>query len=279
VLCTPAPMAALAALIDPGLELCDVRRLETLTDVPAGVRTSVDLHGRGPQSHRVLLAAAPGAKLVAFHHDDVAESRGGPLWREHDHERARWCGLLAAYRIAADADDLDLPHPAWPAPAAADGATLLHPGAGSGARRWPAARWAAVARSELAHGRRVLITGSPAEVGLARAVAQRAGLGADSVLAGRTSVAALSAVVAAAGRVVCGDTGVAHLATGLCRPSVVLFGPVSPAAWGPPADRPWHIALWAERLGDPHAAHPDPGLLQIGVRDVLDALTSLPDPR
>jgi ADP-heptose:LPS heptosyltransferase len=75
--------------------------------------------------------------------------------------------------------------------------------------------------------------------------------------------------------VVCGDTGIAHLATAFGTPSVVLFGPVSPALWGPPA-RPWHRVLWAGGVGDPHARDPDPGLLSIDVGAVLEALNHLP---
>jgi ADP-heptose:LPS heptosyltransferase len=81
--------------------------------------------------------------------------------------------------------------------------------------------------------------------------------------------------VGAAARVVCGDTGVAHLATALGTPSVVLFGPTPPALWGPPSDRPWHRVLWAGVAGPAHGPRPDPGLLRISVGDVLDALASL----
>ena len=85
----------------------------------------------------------------------------------------------------------------------------------------------------------------------------------------------LAAAIAVAGRVVCGDTGVAHLATALGTPSVVLFGPTSPSRWGPPRDRPIHRVLWAGRTGDPHASRPDPGLLAIGEDEVLQALEQL----
>jgi ADP-heptose:LPS heptosyltransferase len=98
-----------------------------------------------------------------------------------------------------------------------------------------------------------------------------------SVYAGCTGLLELAALVAAAGRVLCGDTGVAHLATALGTPSVVLFGPVSPARWGPPPERKQHRALWAGSTGDPHGASPDPGLLRIGVPDVLRALEDLPE--
>jgi hypothetical protein len=57
---------------------------------------------------------------------------------------------------------------------------------------------------------------------------------------------------------------------------VVLFGPVPPARWGPPPERPWHRVLWAGSSGDPHGRLPDPGLLAIGVEQVLAALADLP---
>src|SRR5204862_6653695 len=81
------------------------------------------------------------------------------------------------------------------------------------ARRWPAARWAAVARAESSTGRRVGLTGSAGELDLVHEVASLAGLGTDAVLAGATDVTALAALVAHAGRLISGDTGVAHLAT------------------------------------------------------------------
>jgi ADP-heptose:LPS heptosyltransferase len=129
-----------------------------------------------------------------------------------------------------------------------------------------------VARHIAGQGRTVVVTGGPGEEGLAAAVAAQAGLPTSAVLAGRTDLLGLAAVVAAADVVLCGDTGVAHLATALGTSSVVLFGPVPPAQWGPPPQRRRHVALWAGRLGDPHAAEPDPGLLQITVDDVLAAL-------
>jgi hypothetical protein len=52
----------------------------------------------------------------------------------------------------------------------------------------------------------------------------------------------------------------------------VLFGPVPPARWGPPSERPWHRSLWCGRTGDPHGEAVDAGLAMIGVDDVLRAL-------
>ncbi len=97
------------------------------------------------------------------------------------------------------------------------------------------------------------------------------------MLAGRTDLVELAAAVAAAGRVVCGDTGVAHLATALGTPSVVLFGPTSPARWGPPADRPQHRVLWAGRAAATLTADRDrPGPARhLGVDEVVRELFTL----
>ncbi|HVL99660.1 MAG TPA: glycosyltransferase family 9 protein [Egibacteraceae bacterium] len=249
-----------------------------LAPLPAelhGADVAVNLHGRGPESHRVLLDARPG-RFIAFRHPAIPESASSPEWRADEHEVVRWCRLLDAHGIPADPRRLDLVVDPAAAPAVARGATLLHPGAASGARRWPVDRWVEVARAERAVGRPVTITGGPAEIPDATAIADAAGVPPEAVLAGRTGLAELAAAVAAADRVVCGDTGVAHLATAVGTPSVVLFGPVPPSEWGPPGDRPQHRALWARRRGDPHASHPDPGLLAVSVHDVVAALAELP---
>ena len=61
--------------------------------------------------------------------------------------------------------------------------------------------------------------------------------------------------------------------TGYRTPSVVLFGPVSPRRWGPPADRPYHRAIWhgtrSERGDLPGPVHP--ALLAVTEDEVLAA--------
>lgn len=279
VLAAPAALAPLIALMrdatgKPLLHgLIDAAPLSPLPLALAHADVAVNLHGRGPQSHRVLSALGP-RRLLGFHHPEVPETVGAPRWRPDEHEVIRWCRMLDEHNVPCDPALLQIEAPAGPLPQAAVEATLVHPGAASGARRWPAERFARVAASERAQGRTVLITGSAAERSLAREVARAAGLPGPAVLAGATGLSELAALVAASGRVVCGDTGIAHLATALGTPSVVLFGPVSPAHWGPPAGRP-HRALWAGGRGDPHGGAADPGLLRIGVADVLSALEQL----
>lgn len=238
----------------------------------AGPAVAVDLHGRGPESQRLLVALSP-ARLISFRHPDVAATSGGPLWRPDEHEVQRWCRMLEQSGIPADPTDLLIDATTLPE-SRAPGATVVHPGAASQARRWPVERFAAVARHEQRAGRPVVVTGSAGERALATRVAELAGLPGAAVMAGRTSLVELAAVVAGAARVVSGDTGVAHMATATATPSVVLFGPVPPSEWGPPPGGP-HMALWAGRRGDPHADRTDPGLLEIGVGDVLEALMRL----
>jgi ADP-heptose:LPS heptosyltransferase len=219
----------------------------------------------------VLEGIAPERSL-AFAHPDVAWSAGGPPWREREHEVLRWCRLLESSGVATDPGDLHLQVPDVRRDARL---TLIHPGAASPSRRWPAERFAAVARDETARGHRVVVTGGPQERELGRRVAELAGLPASAVAAGTTGVLELARLIASAGRLVCGDTGVAHLGTALRTPSVLLFGPVSPELWGP-LDRRRHRVLWAGGSGDPHGQATDPGLLEIEVTDVLEALESLP---
>lgn len=264
LLAAPGELAALALHSGAVDAVEDTRPLEAMSTSLHDADLAVNLHGRGPQSHLVLRATRP-RRLIAF-------GVGSARWRPDEHEVARWCRMLGESGIATDARDLDLERPTNRPPAEAIGATLIHPGAAGEARRWPVERFAAVARAERAHGRSVVVTGGPDEVERAQEVARLAGAEGVRVYAGRTNLLDLAALVAVAGRVVCGDTGVGHLATALRRPSVLLFGPTSPADWGPPDDRPWNRVLWSGRRGDPHATRPDPGLLRIQVSDVLAAL-------
>jgi ADP-heptose:LPS heptosyltransferase len=270
VLAAPAALRPIAALTGAVDAVADARPLEPIR-LGASPDVGVNLHGRGPQSHEVVLATRP-RRLVAFEHVEVPRSWGSPRWREDEHEVRRWCRLLAEHGIPADPRRLALEPPTRVAPGAAAGATLVHPGAASPSRRWPVERWATVARFEALAGRRVLVTGSPSERRLAEQVAAGGGLDPSAVLAGRTDLEELASVVASAGLVLSGDTGVAHLATAFGTPSVVLFGPTPPDRWGPPEDRSRHVVLWRGHSGDPHAPTTDPGLLEIGVEDVLDGI-------
>ena len=227
---------------------------------------AVNLHGAGPDSIDDLASTRP-RRLLTHAHPQRPEVPGPP-WRDDQHEVLRWCRLLATAGVVAVPADLRLAEPQDRAARIPD-AVVVHPGASAPARRWPARRYAMVARRLLADGRDVVVTGGPAESRLASEVVQAAGLPRDRLL-GDLDVADLAALVARARLVICGDTGVAHLATAYGTPSVILFGPTSPAHWGPPRSGA-HTVLWSGRVGNPHGRRPDPGLLTIEVDAVLEA--------
>ena len=272
VLAAPAALAPLAELVG-GIELVDAAPLAPLAAALAGADLAVNLHGCGPQSHRVLLATGPRS-LLAYRHEAVPESASGPAYDPAEHEVARWCRLVRSAGIAASPDDLELRVPAIAVPKRFRGATIVHVGAGARARRWPADRWSEVVRHLLADRQRVALTAAAEEAPEAQAIAARAGLPATHVLAGRTTLRELAALVAAAGRVVCTDTGVGHLASAYHTPSVVLFGPSSPHVWGPPA-RPYHRVIWFGSTGDALAPEVDSGLLRITPERVCAELAAL----
>jgi ADP-heptose:LPS heptosyltransferase len=266
VLATPAALEPLVQLASVADRVLDTDGLGPLGwDGPAP-EVAVNLHGKGPQSHRALAALDP-RRLAAFGCAEAAHP--GPAWDPDEHEVRRWCRLVeATLGVPADPGDLLLEPPQVPAPA--PGAVVVHPGAAYPSRRWPVERFAAVARWAAGRGHRVVVTGGPGEVALAGEVAHRAGLPAEDVLAGRTGLVALATQVASARLLVCGDTGVAHLASAYRTPSVLLFGPTAPRRWGPPADGP-HAVLWhGTGEGDPWGSQVDPALARIDVGEVLE---------
>ncbi|MBO3749399.1 glycosyltransferase family 9 protein [Streptosporangiaceae bacterium NEAU-GS5] len=208
-------------------------------DLPPVPHIAVNMHGRGPMSHRLLRDLRP-LRLWGYASGD--EFPGGPTWHDDEHEVLRWCRLVEWYGVQADPEDLTLPTPFTPNPAPR--AVVIHPGVKDPRRAWPVERFAEVARALWLEGLPVVVTGSRRERPTALLVGTRALLPPPAVLAGRTSLRSLCALVSGARLVISADTGIAHLATAYGVPSVVIFGPESPARWGPPPDRPRHQILW-----------------------------------
>lgn len=278
------PLIELAPAVDallPATELAPLTGLAGTAGIArdtAPVSVAIDLHGKGPESRRLLAALRPD---VLYGFADPAVGLSGPTWRRNEHEVLRWRRLISESLGVPDtgpgvAGCLSLPNDAIsdgnsPTTTVPAGLTVVHPGAAAGSRRWPASRFAEVAAQLAAEGHQVVITGGEAERELAGTVAAAAGV---TPLVG-LSLRHLLILIARARLVVCGDTGVAHIASNYRTPSVLLFGPVSPASWGPPTDGP-HVVLWhGDGTGDPHGAEPDPALLAIGVDEVVQAVHSL----
>jgi ADP-heptose:LPS heptosyltransferase len=152
---------------------------------------------------------------------------------------------------------------------------VVHPGASVPARAWEPERCAELVEALVAGGRRVVVTGAPAERALTARVAGTAGID----LGGRTTLAELADVLAEAEVVVVGNTGPAHLAAAVGTPVVSLFAPTVPAVrW-----RPWRVRHELLYVDVPCAGCrarvcPVPGhpcLGGVGVEDVVAAVESL----
>jgi heptosyltransferase-2 len=111
---------------------------------------------------------------------------------------------------------------------------VLSPGAtNSRAKRWLPERFASTAdRLAERKGLQTVIVGTAGDVEPANEVASRMRSSAV-VLAGRTSIAELKAVLACTSLVISNDTGTAHVSAALGVPTVVVFGPTEHFATRP----------------------------------------------
>ena len=119
----------------------------------------------------------------------------------------------------------------------------IHPGAGAAVKQWPIDRWAdSAGRLIAATGARLVLTGSSAERPLTQALSAAL---AQPVLdaAGETSLGQLAALQERCALVLGSDCGPLHLAVAMRVPTVHLYGPVSPAKFGPWGDSDRHIVL------------------------------------
>ena len=170
VLAAPGRFAALAGLTGAIDRVLPAGELQPIPWSGPPPDVAVDLHGNGPASHDLVRAL--DAKTTLMYASEADPDVAGPWWDDDEHEVDRWCRLLEWCGLATDRTALRLARPLlrpW-----VRGAAVIHPGAASGSRRWPAERFAAVARALAADGERVVITGSMAERPLAWQVARAA---------------------------------------------------------------------------------------------------------
>jgi len=147
---------------------------------------------------------------------------------------------------------------------------LIAPGAGWGAKRWPAERYAAVARELGECGMNVLVNAGPGEESLAAVIA--AGGSAVPVSATLAQLIALTRRVALC---IGGDTGPLHLACALGRPVVGIYGPTDPSRNGPYGTRARVLRSPESRRDHSRHAETEPGLLTIAPDDVFRAAADL----
>ena len=149
---------------------------------------------------------------------------------------------------------------------------LLNPGAGWGAKQWPAERYGEVARRLAEDGVKSLINFGPGEEPLTRAV-ESASKGAATGVA--SSLTELIALARRARLFIGGDTGPMHLAAALGIPVVAIFGPTNPVRNGPFGT--CSIVLRSPISPTTHSrrTQPDPGMLGISTDEVIAAARKL----
>lgn len=116
---------------------------------------------------------------------------------------------------APDARAFELPQPPY---------AVLHVGASTPLKLWPADRWRALADRLSKDGFAIVWSGGAGEASVLDAIGKREG---EPDLIGRLDLPQLWQLLASAGLLVCPDTGVAHLARIVGTPTIALFGPGS----------------------------------------------------
>ena len=102
----------------------------------------------------------------------------------------------------------------------------------SRAKRWPAEAYASLADRLIDSQKQVLLIGSADEADVTREVTGRMQQQ-PIVLTGKTSLDQVTAVLSLVDLVVTNDTGPAHIAAALGRPTLVIFGPTNPLTTRP----------------------------------------------
>src|SRR5271165_1256119 len=149
---------------------------------------------------------------------------------------------------------------------------ILNPGAGWGAKCWPAHSYGEVAKALAERGMAVMVNYGPQEEALAESVREASEEVARPV---KCSVSQLIALTRRASLFVGGDTGPMHLAAALGVPVVALFGPTRPERNGPYATRAVVLRSPESVDNSSHTDHPDAGLQSIEPAKVIAAVDEL----
>ncbi len=108
---------------------------------------------------------------------------------------------------------------------------VIQPAAAFETKEWMADRFAEVADFLAARGFRIVLTGSPHEKEKLQTVKSK--MNAAAAILADLTIQELAAVIDAAQLYLGNDSGPAHLAAALKRPTVVLFGSSNSVAWSP----------------------------------------------
>ena len=252
--------------------------------------TAIDYQGLWKSATIPFLARVP--RRIGFASGSVREFGVPLLYSERVEAIARHVadknGQLSVKAGAARPTghfSLSVPHDARTKVAAAlkdngiDKYVVLSPGGGWVSKCWPPERFGELARRLFGEfGLRSVVNFGPGEEWLVARVVERAGAAAAFPHSG--NFGQLMAVLQSAECVVAGDSGPMHLADGLGRRVIAIFGPTDPVRNGPYLGmhregravvlRAENVESTYKREGSPH-----PSLFKITVEDVLAAMRLL----
>ncbi len=235
-----------------GVRALPFRPAESATTAALLAQEPFDLAFVVGDNRYAWLAAALRARHI------VAHSGDRPAWKSWfvDEPRAYPDTATAWGDLVADLAEGPPPRPYarddWPVPPAApfdrpaSRYAVLHVGASTPLKGWPAERWAALAQALQRRGLEVVWSAGRGEEALVDACDPKR---LHRSFAGKLDLAQLSNLLAGAALLVAPDTGVAHLGRVTWTPTVALFGPGSAVVCG--RGRFWRDTPWVAVTREP----------------------------
>jgi ADP-heptose:LPS heptosyltransferase len=204
---------------------------------------AIQMHGSGSFVNPLLMLLGAERNAGFFTAGDFCPDPALFLpWDPAEPEVRRYLRLMNFIGVASRGDQLEFPihqedrrlfaaHEKMAALRPGEYA-CVHPGAQLPSRRWPPARFAAVADALADMGLRVVLTGSSAEKFLTREV--HGAMKSPALdLAGETNLGTLAVLLERSRLLVSNDTGLSHMAAALEVPSVIVASGSDVGRWAP----------------------------------------------
>jgi lipopolysaccharide heptosyltransferase I len=247
-------------------------RYDVCIDLQGSIRSSII--GRWSGAQRRIGANAPRESVARYSYNERV-----PTYTEHVIEQAlELAGTISGEKLAYTRACLprDEYAESWCEQFLPREGTcpivLMNPGAGWGAKQWPAVRYGEVAKSLSAMGYCVIVNTGPMEESLAAEVVRASG---RTAMTAECNVSQLISLTRRATVMIAGDTGPLHLACALGKPVVGIFGPTDPARNGPYGSEFRVLRSPLSKRDHSRKAEPEAGLLTITPEAVLGATVEL----
>lgn len=226
-----------------------------------GYDVVIDLHG-GPTAAFFTLAGGSQNRVGYGHYRfpriyNICPASASTVWPERRlHSAEQQMALLAAAgvpikkryrsRLAVTDSSLATLKAKLPAIAEMDGGksagfALIHPAAAFETKRWPAAKFAAIAEYLFARGLFTVAVAGPGERDVLNQLAEESR--APIVVSDELSLPEIIALASLARIFVGNDSGIAHIAAAVNTPTVVIFGSSNRDNWRPWTDAPSEIVF------------------------------------